>query len=82
MEEGPPNIEAPADGKHLGKWAHWVAWLVGRWITSVAGPSTPRGQQSVVRAFIRGLENRNDPMPGDGPLVECSVERTQSSSSS
>ena len=78
MEEGPPNIEAPPDNKYLGKWAHWVAWQVGRWITIVAGRSTPRGQQSVVQSFIRGMEEKNDPFPGDRPMVERSVERVQS----
>ena len=51
MEEGPPNMEAPPDGKYLGKLAHGVAWQVGRWVTIVAGRSTPRGQSSVVKAF-------------------------------
>ena len=77
MEEGLPNIEAPPDGKYLGQWAHWTAWQVGRWITAVAGRSTPRGQRSVVQSFIRGLEDKNDPLPGDRPMVERSVERVR-----
>ena len=68
IREGPPDISAPPNNKYLEKWSSWIAWQVGRWITAVAGRRSPRGQQSVVQAFIRGLEDRGEPLPGDRPL--------------
>ena len=65
MDDEVPNLQPPPNPKYTSKWAHFLAWRLGRYLTRIMGAASPRTQASIVRDFELGLKDDNRPLPGE-----------------